>query len=218
MYENTHTSIQIAVVILFSLILLGALRYTLRYYFAKKEQYTLVANMTIMFLVISLSIVMQHYLMGTPYVVERTAIYYYVVYGMIGLTLIHQATTRLYAYYILGASLMLYHFVASVNLDHIPLWRADMYTELILLELDSSQRMQDRTITLGIDRVNEPVVEFYMLQHSITSIHPFIISNSTQKPDIYYVSEETYRTYLQSPPIVDRKNYPDARMILFTLN
>gem|GEM_PF-6992213 len=116
---------------------------------------------------------------------------------------------------------MIYHFTVSHNVTHIPIRRADMYTEQVVKELHARALNHHATLAVGIDRVNEPAMEFYLLKHGISTLDPFIIGNTQQEGDMYYVLRYTYSGIYKSGlsnRIRILRDFPDAQMVLFTIN
>gem|GEM_PF-6322170 len=88
LYENTHTIAVAAISIFCVMVLLAACRYAVMFFRKKKKAYKPITIVFVMFVLVSLSIVMQHLLIGTPYVIQRTAIYFFPLFTLMILLLI----------------------------------------------------------------------------------------------------------------------------------
>lgn len=126
-----------------------------------------------------LSSVLQHYLLGTLYLIDRTALFYYSLFILV-LCFSFNLTYKIIQYLILSFVLFLsgLNFITNVNGYKTAIWYFDAHTETILTWLNEKGINQNKNITIDLVWLFRSVVYHFHNKKK----YPFVkIINSSLK-------------------------------------
>ncbi|MEW6468614.1 MAG: glycosyltransferase family 39 protein [Bacteroidota bacterium] len=120
----------------------------------------------------ALSTVVQHHLLQTKYLLDRTALFFAPLCILVLTLIVEQLWTARAGRYFLGglAFLSILHFAFSFNLRYLLQWIPDSDTKdavRILAEKRKTIPPERTTLTMGIDFVFEPGINFYRVKDSL---------------------------------------------------
>jgi hypothetical protein len=166
----------------------------------------------------SLSTVLQNILFDTPYLFQRTALFFIPLFVLFLIFLIH-ALSRLRAWLNSTAAILLvilallasYHFYQTANTAKTADWGNDADTKAMLADLTDirQKNLPDLTkISLGIPFTRNPTLQYYLAR-----IQPDWLEVNVVPPygrnDFYYLEQE-----FDSRGMILIKDYPRSRTIL----
>lgn len=113
-----------------------------------------------------LSTVVQHHLMGTAYLLDRTALFLVVLFSLIFVFFIAELSKQKpVSVYLVHASavFMLIHFTLCCNLTYVLEWRYDANTKEMLSDLNEIKTIPKgkETVSVGIPLIFDPATNFY---------------------------------------------------------
>ncbi|MCE3277832.1 MAG: hypothetical protein K0S44_23 [Bacteroidetes bacterium] len=113
-----------------------------------------------------LSTVVQHHLMGTAYLLDRTALFLVILFSLIFVFFITElsAQSPLSVYLVhVSAAFMLIHFFLCCNLTYVLEWRFDANTKEMLSDLNEIKAVPKgkETVSVGIPLIFHPATNFY---------------------------------------------------------
>jgi len=201
LYGRVYPRLFIGIELLIAGVIIIALA-ALVYKLAVKSQFNLIDKYLSCILAIlfisALSIGLQHILFNTKYVIERTAIYFIPLFYLLVLILWRKADSiklsparnilNIFFYLIVSASLL--NFVTSVNFGHFLSWKYDASTKKMmnyLTQINKGKNPQDGSVSLGIDWVFEPSINFYRKVNNLAWLKAVDRGGPDNKFDYYYL-------------------------------
>ncbi|MBI5218443.1 MAG: hypothetical protein HY958_05885 [Bacteroidia bacterium] len=196
-------------------------------YFFKKNPVTLVQKFGLFFGLILFFLIdgtiLQHYLLGTPYLELRFALFMYPLFIFMCCFLIADFMTDSYKYLkggfiVLITATLFLHTGYAINTSSYFEWKYDMHTKEMLKDIDRVKPKECSQIKLGITWIFEPTVNFYKETLNLNWLS--MVDRNGLKPeehDYYYISPEDMN-------IIDTKNieiihcYPDFKNCLVRNN
>ncbi|MBI5756477.1 MAG: glycosyltransferase family 39 protein [Nitrospirae bacterium] len=209
-YGNWDTIFFIKIWIIMMLVLAGL---TLFFAFQKENLPNLLRNyllwMSLMLLICSAGIILQHLLFNTLYVIERTAIFFIPMFFLYVLALwknILPHSDKKYIrafmvliFYIPSAALIL-HFINSANFRYYNNWKYDANTKKVIeqiAETTSKYNLPPDTIRLGVTWLFKPSMNFYIVKDNLTWIRKFGKDNPSGAPHFYYFTSDDKKAFEQ---------------------
>ena len=151
--------------------------------------------MSILLLVLLEIMILQHQLLGSEYLVNRKALLFFPVMGLIlwlGLEHLYN-TGKTKAAFILSSCLLLWwtiHFGRSMNLRSAREWNFDEYTREMLYDVKTMMPAGKEKVSLGLKWIFMPTAEFYWQTRKIDWIEPLKFESDLHPDkgyDFYYV-------------------------------
>ena len=133
----------------------------------------------------------QHAMVGTPYLINRTALFFIPLFGLF-LALAAQTIDVLPGGKVLGRTVMAgaaflaaAHFVNAANLTQVQEWQADASTKAMFTDLRAATvtRPPDDDVTVGVQPLFAPVAVYYA---RLTPVPPVGIVAPSRATDFYY--------------------------------
>jgi len=167
--------------------------------------------------------VLQHYLLGTPYPMDRTAIFFIVLFSVMavllaaGLVSMERRIARAGSAFVLAvwAIGMSCHTIGSANLDHTFVWKycADVKQMIVDVGADLDRHGGQRKIELGINWLFEPSINYYYAVREPSWLQIVTRDGIAGDYDYYYVRPED-RAQLLAKDVEMLKEYPVTGNIL----
>lgn len=176
-------------------------------------------SVLLLLILCSISTIVQHQLFKTPYLMDRTALFFVVLFGILFSFFISEiAKHRESLTYVshLSAFLMILHFFAAFNLTYVLEWKLDSETKEMLKDLNKIKEIpkEKETISLGIPLCFDPAINYYRAQNDLTwlnSTWKYEITNLLH--DYFYLNpEEMSKIKMDSIEII--KEYPITHSVL----
>jgi uncharacterized membrane protein len=196
-YSSTiHTLVGIAIILTLSLFFILKIRKMLSKKISDNDR----SGMFILGLLffILLSNALQHHLLGSPYIMERFALFITPLFLLIFLFLINDSLESMTfikysGFGILASSILLmaFHFLRSANLESTWNWKYDSDTKQMLQDLDdhrSNEKMSK--VSLGITWLFEPTINFYRITKKLNWLEKVTRDPISWKYNYYYVTQE----------------------------
>ncbi|HEX8515128.1 MAG TPA: glycosyltransferase family 39 protein [Bacteroidia bacterium] len=160
----------------------------------------------------SLSTVVQHHLMQTPYLLDRTALFLVVLFHLVVVFSAMELSKekRLAVFVMCGYSVLLViHFCLCFNLSYILEWKNDCNTKEMLVDLERTREIPagKETVSIGIPLIFDPAINFYREKNNLTWLntawrdqtnsrnHDYYFLSQNDLPDFNMDSLEVIRTY-----------------------
>jgi hypothetical protein len=173
--------------------------------------------------------VLQHRLLGTPYPVERAALYYLSLYTATMLSGLHMLAERLsrpwgraviLATPVVVATFLCFHCVSSFDKRQCYTWHYDAhnYEVLQIIDRDHLQHVRGRAVRLGNSWLFEPSLNYYRITHNYTWLAPVTrTAIGNESADYIYAFEREIET-LPKDGCVRLASFPDVETVLFRVN
>lgn len=225
---SPYVSIFIKILVVFFFIFWGYItyQYLQSLYFKKIKDYLSNISMVRLFLVICiLSVVLQHILLWTLFVVERGALFFVPIFYLLILFIFDYAYKYLVKYvsYVktLGIVMILFisiHLINSLQLHYVPIWKYDLNTRSFMTDYvikNEDQLKKFAPVILGINWLFEPSINFYILMYNLTGFVAPVDRSWPFKPaHLYYLNESGgdwgYNELSQKVPLTVLWKYPDS--------
>ncbi len=173
----------------------------------------------------SLSTIIQHDLLNTLYLLDRTALFLLVLFNLIFVFFIAEITKeKKKAQWLihLSALIVLIHFFITLNLSYVLEWKLDSDTKDMLTELEKTKTIPvgKETISIGISLVFDPAINFYREKNNLTWINTAWRSQGTSllhdyfcltKSDLLSMNKdsiEIIKTYPRTENVLAKRKYP----------
>lgn len=125
------------------------------------------------------SVILQHFLFNTNYVVERTAIYFIPPFLILMLTLWNYVSsirnkfinTTMRTFFHSLILILLIHFFNCANVTHFYLYKSDAATKRMvsdIMNMHTGKDLGDNSIRIGMDWTFAPGVQFYKVKNGLT--------------------------------------------------
>jgi hypothetical protein len=167
--------------------------------------------------IVSVSLVAQRWLLGTVYLVGRTALLFIPLYLLFLIFFCQSLTARGRIGRLAGTSILLaatalsgWHFARTANLQYTFDWRDDAATKRMMADLERvvARERPGATAVLGVEWNYSPVAVYYARRHEPVDID-VAVAPSARSVDFLYVAERHAR---DAARIVER--YPVAGTVL----
>jgi hypothetical protein len=167
----------------------------------------------------SLSTVVQHHLMQTPYLLDRTALFLVVLFNLIFVFFIGNfSKERKQMIYIIYSSalVLLAHFFMCFNLIYVLEWKYDCNTKEMLADVEQMKNIPEgkETISIGIPLIFDPAMNFYREKNNLTWLNTAwrAYTNSMQH-DYFCLAQKDFPEF-NMDSIVIIKTYPVTGNVL----
>jgi len=159
---------------------------------AKKQINTnslFLGSLLLVFLIIVISTVVQHYLLGTLYLIERAVLFLFVIFNLITVFLVIAGAKKnsSFNYFLyLFAFIVLLHFLYSFNLKYVYEWKDECETKEMMEDLDKIRKPPpDKfNLTIGLPLALESSVNFYRITQKATWLN-----QSVRTKEINYLND-----------------------------
>ncbi|HEX8517510.1 MAG TPA: glycosyltransferase family 39 protein [Bacteroidia bacterium] len=176
---------------------------------------TAIVSAAALFLILLINI-LQHKIMGTPYIMERFALFITPLYLLVPVYLFNAASTGNKALKYTGiaasifiAAAMSIHFTKCMNTTYACTWKYDASTKEMLKDLDDEYKSAGKKkVRLGITWLYEPGINFYRSTRKLSWLEKVTREGIKKEYDFYYISDDDKES-LPSNKIVIRR-YPAA--------
>lgn len=164
--------------VVFLIIPLVASIYIAFTYFKKKitSRNLFLGSLLVLLFLIVLSTVVQHYLLGTLYLIERGVLFLFVILMLIFVFFINDirferktASCILHVF----ALIVFIHFIFSVNLKYVYEWKDDCETKEMLSDLEKIKHQPNEkfNLSIGVPLALESSINYYRIVNNLTWIN-----------------------------------------------
>ncbi len=180
---------------IFGLIAAILLTYRQRSTFRSK----LLLSMTLLFVISCVVMILQHYLLGSQYLVNRKALFFIPIIGVIWYLLL-AGLQKQYPKLAQALSIALlvlagYHLLRVANLRYCREWKYDEFTKEMVEYLERKYSSTDQVLTLGVNAAFQPTTVFYHDFLDVTTFEPPSFDVKIYQDgrfDYYYVFTSDY--------------------------
>jgi hypothetical protein len=163
---------------------------------------------------------MQHYLLGSPYIVERFALFITPLYMLVLVYLLNglaeKRSALRYAGFVLPVVLLVgmsFHFSKCANVTYASNWNFDADTKRMILDLEKEKTTSGRQkIKLGVTWLFEPGLNFYRQTKKLDWLETITREEVSGNFDLYYVSSEDRAKVPAGKKII--KEYANSNSLL----
>lgn len=169
--------------------------------------------------VCSLSTIVQHYLFGTLYLFERTALFLLVLFSLLFVFFVNELAkdvkqTGIAIY--LACVFAVIHFSLAFNFTHVLEWKWDADIKQMVSDLDKIKVVPNgkRNISMGVPQEFEMSINFYRAVNRLTWLNmPEGTRDVDMRNDYFFLSPLEY-TRLNLDSFIIIKQYPQTKSIL----
>jgi hypothetical protein len=196
-------------IMLFSKVLIVALLLfallTLLHDKAKNKDLNIVSKylscVTLLLIICSLSVIVQHFLLKIKYPIDRYAIYLIPIFFLVvlfcwgNIRFIENKLIRVIAnsiFYLIIISLLV-SFIICANITHFSQWKFDASTKDMLedlIRMNGKLNLKDDSVQLGINWIFEPSTNYYILKNKIRWMKKVNRDGPEGMFDYYYVTPD----------------------------
>ncbi|MCW3105299.1 MAG: hypothetical protein JWO09_3739 [Bacteroidetes bacterium] len=141
---------------------------------------------------------LQHYLLGSPYIVERFALFITPLYMLVLVHLLNALTGEKLALKVTAFVLLItftsgmgLHFSKCANLSYASNWNFDADTKKMLLDLEKEKAVSGRQkIKLGVTWIFEPGINFYRESKKLDWLETVTREDVSNEFDLYYIEKD----------------------------
>lgn len=196
------------------IVLIGATIYTLITPVKKASRGKALFLTTLILLIglCSLSTIIQHHLMGTPYLLDRTVLFLVVLFSLIFVFFLAELLQLKKAVLFIGlisAAFLLFHFFMTFNFQYVLEWKYDADTKQMLADLNEQKTIPvgKETISIGIPLTFDPAINFYREKDDLTWLNTAWRNESYNMcHDYFYLTREEAEEHKDSITVL--KTYP----------
>ncbi|MCW3103497.1 MAG: hypothetical protein JWO09_1937 [Bacteroidetes bacterium] len=180
--------------------------------------------MQLLLVLCSASTVVQHHLLHTPYLMDRTALFLVVLFTLVFVFFIGEVLKVRPAAAIAAhgsALLLLVHFVFCFNLGYVLEWKLDANTKEMLSDIEKIKKIPagKETISIGIPLTFDPAINFYREKNNLlwlntawrnetgNMLHDYFCLRQQDLPEMNMDSVEIIKTYPSTGNILARPKY-----------
>lgn len=167
----------------------------------------------------SLSTIIQHHLLETPYLLDRTALFLVVLFNLIFVFFIAEFSKSKKPAAIVvhvSAAVLLIHFFMCFNLSYVLEWRYDANTKEMLADLGQIKTIPKgkETVSIGIPLIFDPAINFYREKDQLTWLNTaWRKETNSMCHDYFCLAKKDLATFsMDSLEII--KTYPGTENIL----
>lgn len=167
----------------------------------------------------------QHQLLGTPYLMGRTAIMYPLLFTSLLVFLLERLQDepqgRFWKLGLLGlcSALVLLNFASKINFSHTSEWRYDQYDQEIFATIDRHRESENlQEVSIGASFLYEPSLNFYRLQKEADWLQPVERGVLDQKHQYYLIhapSEPNYQEQFEQNDWLLLQHFPSGAQLYF---
>jgi len=189
MYSSFETPIVSGILNIF--LILTVILVISTYLFSRK---ILTPKNIILFISVSIAIfvVFQHYLFGTLYIIDRSALFFYPLIILLISFSCNELPKKLYSKIILGFILLAFivNFLSHINFYKTAIWYLDAHSKEILTKLNELGKKENRKIKIDYSWPFQNSIKYYMQNIHYSNIE--IVKNPTNREDLninfdYYI-------------------------------
>ncbi len=177
------------------------------------------SSLLTVFLLIIIATVVQHYLLGTLFLIERAVLFLYVLLMLVFVFLINQLykEKQFFRYLIHTFSTLVFvHFFFSFNLKYVYEWKEDCETNEMLLDLEKIKIIPSEkfNVTIGVPLPMESSINYYRNVNNLNWLNQARRSKTLNYLDDYFFlrPQDLTKTNIDSLEII--KIYPTTKNIL----
>jgi hypothetical protein len=183
------------------------------------ERGRFLALLLLLFVLIILSTVVQHYLLGTLFLIERGVLFLFILFTLILVFFIDQLSSekkKLGALMHLSAAAVLIHFLCSFNLKYVYEWKDDCETKEMLSDLERiREKPRERfNISLGMPLSLESSINFYRIVRHYDWLSQAMRSKRVNYLNDYFLLTPREQEYADRDSLEILKTYPITGNIL----
>ncbi len=196
--------------------------------FVKKQANKTNLFLTILLLLLGLSVlstIVQHYVFGTLFLMDRTALFLVVLFNLVLVFFINELSKKnkraSFVSYVAGI-VAVFHFALSFNLHYVLEWKSNADVKQMLSDLDKIKIIppEKKNISICIPLSFDQSINYYRAINNLTWINPVERSNSVnffydylyleplQLQKINMDSLEIIKTYPLTTSILAKPKYP----------
>jgi hypothetical protein len=143
-----------------------------------------------------LSTVVQHHLMQTPYLLDRTALFLVILFSLILVFFISEMQKHLPFAVPFSAAIsgiLSLHFILCFNLSYVLEWKNDCNTKEMLTDLEKIKKVPEgkETVSIGIPLIFDPAINFYREKNNLTWLNTaWRVETRSPCHDYYFLSKD----------------------------
>ena len=167
----------------------------------------------------SLSTIVQHELMGTLFLLDRTALFLVVLFNLVFVFFVAEAGKAWKQAAIpahVAAGLLILHFCLSANFSYVLEWKPDANTKEMLADLEKIRVTPEgkETVSIGIPLVFDPAINFYRDKNNLTWLNTaWRYKTTDMRQDYFFLSPKELST-MNKDSIEVLKTYPGTEHVL----
>ncbi len=161
----------------------------------------------------AVSTLIQHYFLGIPYLMDRTALFLLVLFNISFVFFIKELSgksDKIVVITYLLSIVVLIHFIFSFNLNYVLEWKSNADTKEMLNDLEKIKQLpkEKNNVSIAIPMEFEPGINFYREVKSLTWLNTIYLSQTkTIYPDYFYLTPDALLT-INKDSIEILKTYP----------
>jgi hypothetical protein len=165
------------------------------------------------------SIIIQHYFLGTLYLMDRTALFLVVLFNLVLVFFIAEVSkdrAKLSVITYLSGVIVLIHFFASFNLKYVLEWKSNADTKEMLADLVKMKSIpkEKDNVSIGIPMEFDPSINFYRDVNDLTWLNTVCrIETTNTLQDYFYFSQDGLAS-VNKDSIEILKTYPGTKSVL----
>jgi hypothetical protein len=215
-----HWFHRMAKAVVFSVLLFAAGFFLIRMF---KKQLTnnmlFLGSMLTLLSLCSLSTIIQHHMMGTPYLIDRTALFLVVLFNLIFIFFIAEISRtifRISLFLYASSAFLIVHFAICLNLDYVLEWRYDANTKEMLSDLEKIKKIPGgkETLSIGIPLIFDPAINFYREKNNLTWLNTAWRNETNNMLQDYFCLTQQDLSEFNPDSIEIIKEYPGTKNIL----
>lgn len=166
----------------------------------------------------SLSTIVQHSVMKTPYLLDRTALFLVVLFNLMFVFLANELYVRKpISQWIIYLSIpvLVFHFCRSMNISYVLEWKLDANVKEMLKDLEKVIVIPDgkETVSIGIPLIFDPAINFYREKDNLTWLNTAWRNETNNRcHDYYFLTKEEAEAMADS--LIVLKTYPVTMNVL----
>jgi hypothetical protein len=177
------------------IILIGLASVFSVYLFVKSEYKFQSTNSFKVLIIISLTIltsISQHYILGSLYLIDRTALFLYILLAFFFISLFIDLSKRYDLNKVFDASILtlaglfIFHFFTSFNFNSYKDWKHDSDTKELAFGLNELGRQNNQIITIAASQHLSPVINYYYKSRNLVWLNHKVKKISNTESDVYY--------------------------------
>jgi hypothetical protein len=190
-------------------------------FFRKKVSTNTLFLITLILLIgiVVISTIVQHYLLGTLYLIDRTALFLFVLFTVMLVFFIDEVSYERKWMAAIGygyAIVMVVHFSLAFNLNYTLEWKPDASTKEMLADLEKIKEVpkEKDNISISIPLLFETDINFYRDVKKLTWLNPVIRSKTRNRLYDYYYLSQRELAALNPDSVEILKIYPLTKNVL----
>lgn len=167
----------------------------------------------------SLSTIMQHHLLQTPYLLDRTALFLVVLFNLIFVFFTAEiSASKSFAGLAVHASavVLLIHFSMCFNMRYVLEWRYDADTKDMLTDLEQVKIIPKgkETVSIGIPLIFDPAINFYREKNQLTWLNTVWRKETNNMCHDYFCLSQKDLAAFNRDSLEIIKTYPGTENVL----